>query len=339
MSRHRLVPLFALLVLSPIVVDVLFGATRISTLPALIPEILTYGCVAVLFRDLVLRRNGGWPALVLLGTAYALVEECLVVQTSLAPMPGADAYARAAGVNWIYLVWALGYECVWSIVIPVQLVGIASGRMRDTTWLRRRGLVVVAVAFVVGAFVAWHTWTRVVRIGYLHQPPYTPPLLPVVVALAIAAVLTCAALLPHGERRQASARAVPPPAVVGVVATGLGVSWFASTVMFPHLGAWTRWVTPAVPALAAGAVAAVALTLFRRWTSAHDWADTHRLAAIAGALVASMGCGYVVNSFPSPVDLAGKSVLDLAALVSLAVLYHRVSARIPSPERERSLST
>lgn len=242
MSRRRFVPLVALLVLSPVVVDVLFGATQITTLVALAPEILTYGCIAVLFRELVLRRKRGWPALVLLGVAYALVEECVIVQTSLAPMPGGDAAGRAFGVKWVYLVWALGYECVWSIVIPVQFVGIASGRSRGTTWLRRRGLAVVAVAFVVGAFVAWHTWTRVVRVDYLHQSAYTPPLLPVVVALVLAAVLTCAALLALGERRRASARAVPAPAVVGIVATGMGVLWFASTIMFPHTGMWTRRV-------------------------------------------------------------------------------------------------
>lgn len=86
-------------------------------------------------------------------------------------------------------------------------------------------------------------------------------------------------------------------------------------------------------------VAAVTVTLFRRWTSSPGWTDVHRLAAIAGALVASMGCGYVVNSFPSPVDLAGKSVLDLAALAWLAVLYRRASMRIDSPERQESLSS
>lgn len=320
----RLVPLLVLLVLSPVVVDVLFGATPISTLVALIPEILTYGCIAIVFRELVRRRGRGWRALVLLGLAYALIEECVIVQTSLAPMPGGDGSGRAFGVNWIYLVWALGYECVWSILIPVQLVDITFGRTRGTAWLRRRGLVVVALVFVVGAVVAWHTWTRVVRVGYLHQPPYSPPLLPVVAAVVLAVVLTCAALLSRsGDRYGASERPVPSPTATAFAATGLGVLWFASTVMFPHLGTWTRVIHPVVPALVACAVAATTFVAFHRWTSSHRWHDGHRLAAIAGALVASMGCGYVVNAFPGVVDLVGKSVLDVAALGWLAVLYHR----------------
>ena len=121
---RRSAPVVALLLLSPVIGEILFGATRITTIFVLAPQVGTWGCAALIIRDVVRRRRRGWTAILLLGIALAVGEECLIQQTSLAPLVGADLrhpYGRALGVNWVYFLWALGYESIWVVVLPIQL--------------------------------------------------------------------------------------------------------------------------------------------------------------------------------------------------------------------------
>jgi hypothetical protein len=59
--------------------EVLFGATPISRIGVLLPVVPLYGDGALLIRELA-RRRGGWTRIALLGAAYAIVEEGLVLQ-------------------------------------------------------------------------------------------------------------------------------------------------------------------------------------------------------------------------------------------------------------------
>src|ERR1051326_7756621 len=74
--------IITLLLLSPIIAEVLFGSTNLSTLYVLLPEIGTWGCGALIIRGLVRGRKRGWSAILLLGIALAIAEECLIQQTS-----------------------------------------------------------------------------------------------------------------------------------------------------------------------------------------------------------------------------------------------------------------
>ena len=160
---QRSAPVIVLLVLSPVIGEVLFGATRITTLFVLLPQIGTWGCAALIIRDMAKRRRRGWHAVLVLGIALAIAEECLIQQTSLAPLVGADLqhpYGRALGVNWVYFLWALGYESLWIVVLPIQLTELIFPARRDELWLGRRGLLISAVAFGLASFVAWYSWTQ-----------------------------------------------------------------------------------------------------------------------------------------------------------------------------------
>ena len=65
------------------------------------------------------------PTCCALALALAIAEECLIQQTSLAPMVlqlKGEMYARAFGVNYVYFLWALVYEAVFVVFLPVHLV-------------------------------------------------------------------------------------------------------------------------------------------------------------------------------------------------------------------------
>jgi hypothetical protein len=65
-----------------------------------------------------------------------------------------------------------------------------------------------------------------------------------------------------------------------------------------------------------------------RWFSAAaNWEDRPRLALIFGASVASMLSGTLVVLAGEPIDILGKLVLDLVAIVLFGVLAWRLRAR------------
>ena len=109
--------------------------------------------------------------MLLLGLAMAVAEECVIQQTSIAPLVGLaqHAYGRVWGVNWVYFLWALGYESVWVVLVPVRLVELIFPARRKGLWLRTRGFVIVSIVFILGACMAWYGWTPK---GSRHGLPY-----------------------------------------------------------------------------------------------------------------------------------------------------------------------
>lgn len=83
----RAAPVVLLLLLAPIIGEVLSGATRLSYIFVLIPQVMVWGCGALIIRELVRRWRGGGTSLLLLGLALAVAEEFIIQQTSLAPLP------------------------------------------------------------------------------------------------------------------------------------------------------------------------------------------------------------------------------------------------------------
>src|SRR5215469_1155102 len=104
-ARRQVAPVVTLLILAPVIAEVLFGSTPLTRLVFLIPQIGAYGCGALIIRALVRYQGKSWTAILLLGVAYALAEECVILQTSLYPIFAnpQHIYGRVLGVNWIYL--------------------------------------------------------------------------------------------------------------------------------------------------------------------------------------------------------------------------------------------
>ncbi len=85
-GSRRIMPAVTLVLLAPLVSEVLPGATRFSVLFVLPVEMCVWGGGALLIREAVRRWRLGWLNMLLLALALAIAEECLIQQTSLAPM-------------------------------------------------------------------------------------------------------------------------------------------------------------------------------------------------------------------------------------------------------------
>ena len=124
-ARTRFAPaIWTLLLLAPFIGELLSGSTRASILFVYVPEVMVWGVGALFCRELVRRWRAGGVSLLLLGLALSIAEEFIIQQTSLAPLPfpGSNAgYGRMWGVNLVYLLFMLGYESVWVVVVPVQV--------------------------------------------------------------------------------------------------------------------------------------------------------------------------------------------------------------------------
>ncbi len=276
-------PALTLLLLSPIVGEILFGATRISTIFVLVPQIGTWGCISLIIREVARRHPPRWIATLLLGVAAGLAEECVIQQTSVAPLVGVapdHVYGRALGVNWPYLLWSLGYEAVWIIIIPIQLTELIFPARRHDSWLRPRSIIACAIACAVASSVAWYAWTQLYVPRFFPEWSYRVPRSAIVLTLLAILALVVSAI---GPRRwwlpTRTARAVPARSMLVILSLGAGLLWFA--LLFMAYGALPS-LAPAIPSLAGVLLALVALDRIARWSASENWHDSERLAAISG---------------------------------------------------------
>ena len=154
--------MLGLFLLAPLVAEFLLGNIAIDAL-YLAPFFLTlYGGGAVLVREAARHANRGWPTIILLALAYALIEEGFVTQSLFAPTYfGYDLISNAhiapLGIGGWWTIYVLSLHTVWSICVPIAIVESFAGERARTPWLGKTGLAVVLVLFLGGAALNAYT--------------------------------------------------------------------------------------------------------------------------------------------------------------------------------------
>ena len=325
----RSAPALTLMLMAPLLAEVLPGATRLSSLFVLPIEMCVWGGGALMIRCALRRWKLGWPSLVLMGLALAIAEECLIQQTSLAPMVlqlKGQVYARAGGVNYVYLLWALGYETMFVVVLPIYLVEMIYSDRRDGVWVSRGGFIAVALLFLAGSFLAWFTWTQIARVKVFHQPAFHPPIVTVLIAFLAICSLVSSALGPLRGAGATGARPLNPPAplAIGII----GALWAALWYGLVLLGFGIAPAFPPAVAVAAGLVmAAAVLFLVPRWTSDSGWSPNHAFGVIFGVTAGSWMIGFVGFIGSVGADLYFKIVVNILAAALMVALGSKVRAQ------------
>ncbi|MEV4760917.1 hypothetical protein AB0J86_38255 [Micromonospora sp. NPDC049559] len=321
-----------LMLLTPVIAEVALGTVALRTawvIPIYLP---IYGAGALFVREVVRRTGGGWPSLLLMGVVYGLVEEGLALQSLTSPniYHAADWAPRMLGVNTAYAEVNLAYHAVFSIAIPITLLELVFRRHGRAPYLRRGGLVSCGFVALLG-----------VALLRVSVPPDIDPgyLLPGTAAVAIVGLIVVLSVLALRvlPRRAAGAPAGPAPVAVraeaGPVLAGarpggaprpitVGLCCAVATFGFfaliwpfggAHHPAYTHGNWSFVPMAGAAVLAALTALALRRWGSAADWTDRHRLAAITGALLAHTAFGFMINARTTPdrAFLAGVAVLTV----------------------------
>ncbi|MGO8947009.1 MAG: hypothetical protein ACLQUY_04970 [Ktedonobacterales bacterium] len=341
-SWRRVAPIATLIFLSPVLTELLMGIVHITNLWLLVPEMAVYGVAALLIREAVRRQHRGWGMILLLGMAYALAEECVILQTSLTPQfftAGTSSFGWAFGVQWIYLVAMLGYESVYAIVLPIALTELLFPDQRAVPWLSRRGIGIAIVVFILSSVGVWWLWSHVGLQRYGSSTYHIPPL-NVGLALLVIGVVVSATLglrLPTRSVQQAIRRAWSPW-LLGSIAFTFALIWWI-LVVFAYLPASSLPAfSPLIPIGIGLAWAGLALLVVRYLSTARGWQDRHQLALIFGAVLASMVGGVLVILADSPLDILGKLVFDLIAIVLLACLAWSLRKQRPAAVAESDLN-
>jgi len=328
-KKGGLAPALMLMLAAPLLTEVLPGATRFSSIFVLPIEMCVWGGGALLIRYAVRRWQLGWLQMLCLAIALSIAEECLIQQTSLAPMVirlKGITYARSFGVNYVYFLWALIYESVFVVFLPVYLVELIYPGRKHDLWISKGGMFVVIPLFLVGSLLAWFTWTQIARVKVFHLPAYHPPVAAVVVAVVAISVLIFMALKHVGKTTINPAVALKPlsPWLPGVA----GAIW--ATVLFGIvlLGFGIKPDFPPMAAIGIGLVLILAAVyVVPRWSAHTDWNRNYRFGLIFGTMLGSMGAGQLGFMDTHGPDLYFKIITNLIAVGLMIVLGLKASKR------------
>ena len=256
------------------------------------------------------RRSGrGWPTILLLGVAYAIIEEAFTTQTLFNPnIFGkhwhllSHAWIPALGIGAWWTLFMLNVHPFWSIGVSIALVEGLFPRAPQTPWLGKVGLTVAAVLFAFGIY-AGTAYT-------LHHDPFRASHTQFVVSALLVVIFAAAAFLVPASARLTEPTATreplpaPSPWITAAVTFLLGAAVFLAPIF---------WDWGAV-ALILGVDLAFLVGL---WLVSHRsaWTPLHTLSiGAAGALV------YGVHAFMgNPVVPTPKSVAVLSHIVCLVL--------------------
>ena len=112
---------------------------------------MLYGSGALLIRESVRRWGKGWPSILLLGMAYGIYEEGIVVRSFFDPTWGdldkLAWYGRWLGVNWVWTAGLTVFHATVSTAIPILLVELMYPDLRHKLWLSQRGMKIHGLLF------------------------------------------------------------------------------------------------------------------------------------------------------------------------------------------------
>ena len=330
--------LLVLLFLPGITAEMLTGSTPVLvylTNPiSFLANTLLYGSGAILIREVARRRGLGWTSVLLLGAAYGVFEEGLVVNTWVNPwLPqicvikngvatGICDYSRVGGIN---LAWALSltfFHAVISITIPILLVELTFPRRAPLPWLGRKAPFVFV--FFEALVLAFGLLVNVVSYRqHGFDGPYIGPYLVEIVLMAVFIVLALnikPRAQPPIERR--------PPRLWTLRIFGFFCLLMSIALSGLFQGAKAPFEIELV-------VFALLLMLARwrvaRWSLRVGWNERHMLALASGAL------GFLLLVLDPLLEISGQAggqptrgtmVVALAYLIFLIVLARRTARRL-----------
>jgi hypothetical protein len=326
---RRVAPALALLIIAPLIAEFLLGDFNIRQIGFVIVFIPIYGVGALLIRELTRQARRGWPTMMMLSLAYALILEGFTNQTLFNPNYAGQrlldyGFVPAFGTSFNFAVYVLTLHAVWSLGSSIALAeALAGARWRDP-WLRLPGRIVTTMLVVLGCAATMNFTVRtfhfVASIGQFGGAGIL-----VLIAILVAFVGfrsdTSDASGTHDTRNDG-----------GDTANRRAPSfWLVLAVALVLASAFQRWFayapTHAVPAglslVGLLGLDAAAVVLFAVWARRVGWGPVHALAAALGAIVTDgwislrrlvVAGGTSLGVPTTPIDVVGQTGLLLAML-------------------------
>ena len=305
---RRLIAALSLFLLSPLIAEYLLGSLPMSMI-AILPVIAAmYGSGALLIREIAKRTGGGWPAIVLLATAYALIEEGIVDQSLFNPnylhLRLLDfGFIPMLGTGLPWLIFVISIHIIWSISVPIGLTEALFPKQRNEAWLGWVSIPLFTLIYLGGcAMIGIFTYKS---LPFMASPAQLTGTGIAVVILVIAALL-CGRI-----RRAPMDKPAPHAAVLFVSAFVAG----SLLMLIEHMAAlklhWS-WQACSIGMLAVEAAFVIGMIA---WTRDRAWSGMQRFSLMAGGLLV-----YIVFGFLTDVDLHGKADLPAHTIIAIAFI-------------------
>lgn len=303
--KRSIPPALALWLIAPVFSEMVSGSTPLnkylSPFSILILGML-YGSGALLIREMLIRWGRSWRGLLLLGMAYGIYEEGLVVRSFFDPgwkdLGQLGVYGRVGGVNWVWAEHLTIFHMLISIAASIVFVEILYAGRRAESWIGPRGLTWNAAAFVVS-----------LPIGVLVNPGYDAPDGWLGVCWLAIALLALAAWRAGGAAaKEARTVRVPTPWLFW---------WTGFLGTFAHIFIVYNTSEVSKPPFLVGMLLIAVFDLFLLWLilrwsgSAQSWDDRHRLALLSGALSLFLILTPIVTNGKNPSMFLSNPILLL----------------------------
>jgi len=220
--KRKIFAVITLFFVAPLVAEYLLGDLPLKLLTALIVLAPAYGGGAVLIRETARRTGRGWPTMLMLGAAYALIGEGLVSQSLFNPdymnkhwhllYP---AYIPALGVGGWWTLFMFNLHTFWSMGASIALVEALFPAEAEAPWLGLLGDSVVALVFLLGSAASFGIGFKQNQFVASHAQLLGTAVLSVL-------LMVCAFLIPVRASSMAGGMA-PSPWITGAVAFVLGM--------------------------------------------------------------------------------------------------------------------
>jgi hypothetical protein len=277
-KKSRFPSALALFLLAPAIGELLSGSAppaEFFTPFGLLMIVSLYGSGAVVVRELRVRWKKGVGSMLLLGAAYGVLEEGLMVTSFFSPnwpdLGAMAAYGRWLDVNWLWAEMLTIYHAVFSITIPILLVELAYPQRKSQNWIGKKlfiALLAVLFTLTVFGFVLFSTlmnyWTPAPQ--YLFG-----------IALMVFFIYL-ARRLPANWRQQGQ-KTLPKPLVLWLVSTLAGFAFFLIFWSLPYTG--LPWP---VALLYGPLLVFLILRFLKRFNWHQEPNGTHLFALVSGAL-------------------------------------------------------
>ncbi|NOY75987.1 MAG: hypothetical protein GXP32_09405 [Kiritimatiellaeota bacterium] len=319
MFKKRLSPALALFLIAPAFGELFSGSAPLNEyINPIIFVILSllYGCGAIIIRELVIRWNKGWPSLLLLGFAYGIYEEGLVVRSFFDPnwmdLGKLGVYGRLAGVNWVWAEHLTIYHALISIAASIVFVEMLYPERRSESW----------VASKKWLFANWAGFLVVLGLGQLMTSYDAPDgwillsWLSIFALTGLARIIPARVLAPR-ERQAPRPRRFFLTGLIGVLAQFILIYNGADNGAYPFPVAMLLLVLFDL----------FVLWLVLRWNgNGVAWDDRHRMALVNVAMSFFLIFGPLTSGGRSPVMFFSNPVF----LFLLWLAYKKVKKRTES---------
>ncbi|HET9605308.1 MAG TPA: hypothetical protein VFO96_13535 [Gemmatimonadales bacterium] len=330
-TLRRIAPALTLLLIAPLVAEFLLGDFNIRQIGFIAVFIPVYGAGALLVREVTRRAHRGWPTMLLLALAYALVMEGFANQTLFNPNYAGQrlldyGWISSLGTSLNWTVYVLTLHVVWSVGSSVALAEALAGARWREPWLRRPGLIVTVILTLIG--IAFTASFALRTFHFVASPAQFAG----VAIVTVAAIVAAFRLFRRDRSAESASGTNRAPSV-----------WLVLVAALILASAFQRWfgyapkheINAGLGLAVLLGLEIVAVVLFVTLARREGWGPVHVLAAATGAvltygwisirrLVVAGGTSLGVPT--TPIDVVGQVALLLAMLAVSYVGWKRLSA-------------